>query len=206
MGYLWHDRPVDHGIDGEIELVSPDGTPLNIVVMVQSKARGRPFADETADSFQWTADAADLDYWLSGNAPVIVVLSRPAEDLAWWFDVSAEFNDPVAAPSAPSPSASTSSHSTSQQLPRSCTPPCPADPASTLPHRRKGGPYHQSAAGPGLARHPAPRAGSDDQDRLHQFSDLLRRTLVSDRSRDIQWHQARRHLHFRATRDLRPRV
>ena len=23
MGYLWHDRRVDHGIDGEIELVSP---------------------------------------------------------------------------------------------------------------------------------------------------------------------------------------
>src|SRR5260370_14244976 len=94
MGYLWHDRRVDHGIDGEIELVSPDGIPLNIVVMVQSKARGRRFAYETDDSFQWTADPADLDYWLSGNPPVIVVLSRPAEDLAWWFDVRAAFADP----------------------------------------------------------------------------------------------------------------
>ena len=90
MGYLWR---VDHGIDGEIELVSPDGTPLNVVVMVQSKARGRSFAYETADSFQWTADPGDLDYWLSGNAPVIVVLSRPTEDLAWWFDVRKEFTD-----------------------------------------------------------------------------------------------------------------
>ena len=42
MGYLWHDRRVDHGIDGEIELVSPDGTALNVVVMVQSKARAGP--------------------------------------------------------------------------------------------------------------------------------------------------------------------
>ena len=86
MGYLWHDRRVDHGIDGEIELVGPDGTALNLVVMVQSKATTRGLAYETGDSFQWTAEAADLDYWLSGNAPVIVVLSRPAEDRAWWFD------------------------------------------------------------------------------------------------------------------------
>jgi Domain of unknown function (DUF4365) len=93
MGYLWHDRRVDHGIDGEIELVGPDGTALNLVVMVQSKATTRDLAYETEDSFQWAADAADLDYWLSGNAPVIVVLSRPADDQAWWFDVRAEFPD-----------------------------------------------------------------------------------------------------------------
>jgi hypothetical protein len=101
MGYLWHDRRVDHGIDGEIELVAPDSSVLNLVVMVQSKATARPFAYETGDSFQWTADPADLDYWLSGNAPVIVVLSRPPEDAAWWFDVRAEFADPAGGPSAP---------------------------------------------------------------------------------------------------------
>jgi hypothetical protein len=94
MGFLYHDRRVDHGIDGEIELVAADGTPLNCVVLVQSKASNRRQAFETADSFQWTADSADLDYWLGGNAPVIVVLSRPADDLAWWFDVRAEFSDP----------------------------------------------------------------------------------------------------------------
>jgi len=42
MGYLWHDRRVDHGIDGEIELVAPDSSALNLVVMVQSKATTRP--------------------------------------------------------------------------------------------------------------------------------------------------------------------
>jgi hypothetical protein len=40
------------------------------------------------------ADPADLDYWLGGNAPVIVVLSRPKDDLAWWFDVRSEFGSP----------------------------------------------------------------------------------------------------------------
>jgi hypothetical protein len=83
MGFLYHDRRVDHGIDGEIELVAADGAALNAVVMVQSKASNRRHVFETADSFQWTADAADLEYWLGGNVPVIVVLSRPAEDLAW---------------------------------------------------------------------------------------------------------------------------
>jgi hypothetical protein len=94
MGFIYHDRRVDHGIDGEIELVAPDGTALNLVIMVQSKATTAPsFTFETPDSFQWTADSADLDYWLSGNAPVIVVLSRPREDAAWWFHVQAEFGD-----------------------------------------------------------------------------------------------------------------
>ena len=102
MGYLWHERRVDHGIDGEIELVGPERSALNLVVMVQSKARDRQFSYETDAGFRWTAAQADLDYWLSGNAPVIVVLSRPAEDQAWWFDVRAEFTDPAGAQSAPS--------------------------------------------------------------------------------------------------------
>jgi hypothetical protein len=66
-----------------------------------------------------------MDYWLSGNAPVIVALSRPAEDLAWWFDVPRSSPTPAATPSAPSPSAITSSPSTSKPPPRSCTPPSP---------------------------------------------------------------------------------
>jgi hypothetical protein len=49
-------------------------------------------------------------------------------------------------------------------------------------------------------------ADSDDEDRVHQFADLLRRTLVSDRGRELQWHQARHHMHFRATSNLKPRV
>jgi Domain of unknown function (DUF4365) len=53
-----------------------------------------PSRSETADSFQRTAEPADLDYRLGGNAPVIAVLSRPAQDAAWWFDVRAEFTDP----------------------------------------------------------------------------------------------------------------
>jgi hypothetical protein len=265
MGYLWHDRRVDHGIDGEIELVSPDGTALNIVVMVQSKARSRPFAFETADSFQWTADPADLDYWLSGNASVIVILSRPAEDLAWWFDVRAEFTDPRRRAER---TVTISKHKQSfdksaataimhTAMPRGsgiylASPPkkeilttnllplqaWPASlqlaPAAIRDYaegwRRIGqasghaagwvlsggmvlsfgdlddSPLKELCDGPAERHDTADWAGSGDQDTMHQFSDLLRRTLVSDRSRDVQWHRARRHMHFRATRDLGPRV
>lgn len=265
MGYLWHDRRVDHGIDGEIELVSPDGTPLNIVVMVQSKARGRPFAYETTDSFQWTADPADLDYWLSGNAPVIVVLSRPAEDLAWWFDVRAEFADPrrraertvtiskhkhrfdksaaaaimhTAVPRGSGiylASPPKKEILTTNLLPVQAWPPvfhlAPAAVRDYAEGWRRIGqapghaagwilgggmiasfgdlgspPLMELCDGPAEQHDAAEWAGTADQDAMYQFSDLLRRTLVSDRSRDVQWHQARRHLHFRATRDLRPRV
>jgi Domain of unknown function (DUF4365) len=265
MGYLWHDRRVDHGIDGEIELVSPDGTPLNVVVMVQSKARGRPFAYETDDSFQWTAEPADLDYWLSGNAPVIVVLSRPAEDLAWWFDVRAEFTDlrrradrtvtiskhrqsfdksaaaAIMHTAVPRGSGIYLAAPPKKEILTTNLLPVQAWPATLQLAPRTIDDYGEGWRRIGLApghaagwilsdsmvvtfgdlgssplkelcdgsveRHDtAEWAYSDDQDTAHKFSDLLRRTLVSDRSRDVQWHQARGHLHFRATHDLRPRI
>jgi hypothetical protein len=80
MGFLYHDRRVDHGIDGEIELVA-DGDALNQVIMVQSKASNRPHAFETADSFQWTPRPEDLDYWLGGNAVDAENLIPPGRSL-----------------------------------------------------------------------------------------------------------------------------
>lgn len=94
MGYLFHPRRVDHGIDGHIDLVDP-GTRevLNLVLLVQSKASGLPFSYETETSFQYTCAEADLSYWLSGNAPVILILSHPDRGEAWWVDIKAEFPD-----------------------------------------------------------------------------------------------------------------
>ena len=265
MGYLWHDRRVDHGIDGEIELAAPDSSALNLVVMVQSKATTRPFAYETGDSFQWTADSADLDYWLSGNAPVVVVLSRPPEDAAWWFDVRAEFADPrrraertvtidkhkqsfdasaaaaimrIGVPrgsgiylaSPPKQEILTTNLLPIENWPTtlSVAPAAIRDYAdgwrriAEAPGRAPGWIWHGgmivsfgdlSASplnvlcdGPGEQQDTAEWAGSTDSDMTRQFSDLLRRTLVSDRSEDVRWHQARHHLHFRATRNLGPRV
>jgi hypothetical protein len=264
MGFLYHDRRVDHGIDGEIELVA-DGNALNQVIMVQSKASNLPHAFETADSFQWTPKPEDLDYWLGGNAPVIVVLSRPAEDLAWWVDIRAEFSDPrrrvegtvivnkhtqvfdkSAAPAMMRigvprdsglflPPPPKKELLTSNLLPVEAFPnsifvapaavkdygaawdilrDAPGEAAAWILHDGmvisfgdlRSRPLRGLCDGGAERRDTAEWADSDDDDRLHQFADLLRRTLVNNRRRDVQWHQDRHHMHFRATRNLSPRV
>ena len=94
MGYLFHPRRIDHGIDGDIELVDAnDGAALNLVLLVQSKAHDQPFTGETEDSFHYVCDARDLDYWLEGNAPVILVFSHPTQQAAWWVHVQSAFAD-----------------------------------------------------------------------------------------------------------------
>jgi hypothetical protein len=66
MGYLFHPRRVDHGIDGHIDLVDPgSGALLNQVLLAQSKASDRPFPGETDQSFRYICDDRDLD--LSGD-------------------------------------------------------------------------------------------------------------------------------------------
>lgn len=93
MGYVWHPRRVDHGIDGEIELVDqPRRRPLNRTISVQSKARQR-FSGEDAAKFHYVCDQDDVDYWLQANAPVILVCSHPESDEAWWAPVSEIFKD-----------------------------------------------------------------------------------------------------------------
>lgn len=265
MGYIFHDRRVDHGIDGEIELVSPDGDALNLVVMVQSKASNRSWSYETDDSFQWTADAVDLDYWLGGNAPVIVVLSRPSEGLAWWVDIRAEFSDPrrraertvtvdkhakafdrsaagaimrcgvprdsgIYLRSPPRTEIITTNFMPVSSFPSTLyTAPATVrdyaegwDYLRTVPEHAPGWLLREgmllSFANPrdsplsylcdgGVEEHGSEEwADGGDIDTRNTFADLLRRTLVSDHSSDLQWHQSRRHLHFRPTANLKPRV
>lgn len=97
MAYLFHPRRVDHGIDGHIDLVEADtGAVLNLTLLVQSKAQDRPFQGENADAFRYLCDQRDLDMWLSGNAPVILVFSHPEQEEAWWVEVKAAFPDATA--------------------------------------------------------------------------------------------------------------
>jgi len=96
MGYLWHDRRVDAGIDGEIELRDPaTEVALNRIILVQSKASERPFTREAATSFEYLCSPADLAYWLDGNAPVLLVCSHPSTDEAWWVSIKDYFADPA---------------------------------------------------------------------------------------------------------------
>jgi hypothetical protein len=82
MGHLFHPRRIDHGIDGHIDLVEPGtGRHLNQTILVQSKAHDRSLQQESRTSFVFTCDQRDLEHWLAGNAPGIVVVSHPPETL-----------------------------------------------------------------------------------------------------------------------------
>lgn len=97
MNYAWYPSGgVEAGIDGAIEIRDPaTGIALNAIVQVQSKATTRRFPAETEDALEYTCEERDLDYWLRGNAPVILVVSRPDEDEAYWVDLKAYFRDPA---------------------------------------------------------------------------------------------------------------
>ena len=88
LGHIWHDRRVDHGVDGEIELVDPVRRSVsNVHVLVQSKATAGRFPGETESSFHFRLGAADVAYWRGGSNRVIVVCSRPRTSEIWWAPV-----------------------------------------------------------------------------------------------------------------------
>jgi hypothetical protein len=94
MGFLFHPRRVDFGIDGHIDLVDPGtGRLLNSLVLVQSKASNRSFTEETSQGFRYLCEERDLELWLAGNAPVVLVLSHPDDDEAWWVEIKSSFPD-----------------------------------------------------------------------------------------------------------------
>lgn len=96
MGHVWHQRAVDVGIDGEIELFDPaTGEATSASVLVQSKAHGTAIPGESADRISYPLKPKDLGYWLKANLPVILVISRPSTDEAWWVDIQAYFADPA---------------------------------------------------------------------------------------------------------------
>lgn len=99
MGCVWHptNQAVEVGIDGEIELVRPDTREAtNAIIRLQSKATVRRFTAETEQSFEFLCDDRDLAYWLSGNAPVILVVSRPHTGEAYWVPLKKYFSSAAA--------------------------------------------------------------------------------------------------------------
>lgn len=96
MGYLWYPTgSLEAGIDGLIELRDPDTRVVrNCIVQVQSKATGERFDNETDSEFVFVCDERDLDYWLNGNGPVILVRSRPKTQEAYWVSIKDYFDSP----------------------------------------------------------------------------------------------------------------
>lgn len=95
MGSRWTPSgPNEVGIDGYIELFDPStGVALGRTLAVQSKAVSG-FLNDSTDSFDYRCDRRDLDYWLQGNTPVILIVSRPASNEAYWVSIKDYFKDP----------------------------------------------------------------------------------------------------------------
>lgn len=97
MGFPWHptNAPLDAGIDGFVEVRDvQSGEATNAWIAVQSKGRST-LEKETDTSFEFTCTPRDLDYWRRGNMPVLLVVSRPERNEAWWVPVKDYFrNEP----------------------------------------------------------------------------------------------------------------
>lgn len=93
MGSSWSPTgALDIGIDGHIELFDPSSqAPLGKVLAVQSRVVSHP-ANETIDGFDYYCDERDLDYWLQGNMPVILVISQPDRGQAFWVSIKDYFH------------------------------------------------------------------------------------------------------------------
>jgi hypothetical protein len=95
MGHLWTPtRPAsDAGTDGYIELCEHTGGATGQIVQVQSKATLGRFLNETDTSFEFLCDERDLSRWLEGNAPFVLIVSRPPNE-AYWVPIKSYFNNP----------------------------------------------------------------------------------------------------------------
>jgi hypothetical protein len=95
MGFTWHERKLDAGIDGEIELRNPvTGEVANRLILVQHTS-DRPFSGENDRSFHFLCKPADVDYWMGAVNPVLLVCSHPQTGEAWWMHVQGWFGDPA---------------------------------------------------------------------------------------------------------------
>ncbi|HEU4713267.1 MAG TPA: DUF4365 domain-containing protein [Pyrinomonadaceae bacterium] len=96
LGYLWFPTGnLETGIDGYIEIRDRmTGETTNSILQVQSRATEKEFQAETAEGFEYLCDGRDLDYWMRGNAAVILVRSRPKTNEAYWVSIKDYFSQP----------------------------------------------------------------------------------------------------------------
>lgn len=82
------------GIDGYMELFDPvSGGALGKIIAVQSKATGQ-FLNETDSTFDFRCEKRDIDYWFNINIAVILVVSKPDSNTAYWVSIKEHFSRP----------------------------------------------------------------------------------------------------------------
>lgn len=96
MGQVWRPTVVhDTGVDGTVEFRDAvTGEVSNTHIQVQSKATSTAWESENAERFVYRVREEDLAYWLRGNLHVILVVSRPSSEEAYWISIKGYFDDP----------------------------------------------------------------------------------------------------------------
>ncbi len=97
MDFLWYPSgSVEAGIDGYIEIRDGETEEVsNLIIQVQSKATTKPKSLGEDDSkLEYRCDQRDLEYWLQGNAPVILVIVKVETREAYWTSIKDYFQDP----------------------------------------------------------------------------------------------------------------
>jgi Domain of unknown function (DUF4365) len=98
MGSRWTPSgPNEIGIDGYIELFDPNShQSLGITVAVQSKVVNA-IAENSNPTFDYWCDRDDLEYWLNGNTPVVLIVSDLVSLQAFWVSIRDYFKEWTAA-------------------------------------------------------------------------------------------------------------
>jgi uncharacterized protein DUF4365 len=95
LGHIWHESKSDAGIDCHVEWRRSDsGETTNRHIGVQVKAYSGAFNAETNDSFEFLPSEDDVDYWMHGTMPVILVCCKPWAEEAYWINIRGYFSDP----------------------------------------------------------------------------------------------------------------
>jgi hypothetical protein len=98
IGFAFHptNQSIEAGIDGFIEIRDTETErATNCILQVQSKAESGKFTAETDSGFEFLCEEKDIDHWMSGNTPIILVASRPMTNEGYWIDIREWFSDPT---------------------------------------------------------------------------------------------------------------
>lgn len=92
MGSVWTPTgSIEFGIDGYIEFCDPSsGASTGITVGVQSKAV-TSFNNEHGETFDFWPKRRDIEYWKQQEIPIILIVSRPDTEEAYWIDIKSYF-------------------------------------------------------------------------------------------------------------------
>lgn len=97
MGYLFYETGgVEAGVDGFIEIRDPETNRVrNQTLQFQSKATTRRLPGDSETQFHFPCSDKDIDYWLSGTMPTILIVTDLEHDIAYWKDLRTWFKVPT---------------------------------------------------------------------------------------------------------------